>query len=32
LPGEQGPILNAVFDALYKSALTRKEEPIDVSF
>jgi len=27
-----GLILNAVFDALYKSAETRKEEPIDVSF
>ena len=32
VPGEQGLILNAVFDALYKSAATRKEEPIDVSF
>ena len=32
VPGEQGLILNAVFDALYKSAETRKEEKIDVSF
>jgi predicted dehydrogenase len=32
VPGEQGLILNAIFDALYKSAETRKEEPIDVSF
>lgn len=32
VPGENGLILNAIFDALYKSAETRKEEPIDVSF
>ncbi|MBV6457068.1 MAG: Myo-inositol 2-dehydrogenase [Fimbriimonadaceae bacterium] len=32
VPGEQGLILNAVFDALYKSSETGKEEPVDVSF
>jgi predicted dehydrogenase len=32
VPGEQGLILNAVFDALYKSAETGKEEAIDVSY
>ena len=32
VPGEQGLILNAIFDALYKSAETRNEEQIDVSF
>ncbi len=32
VPGEQGLILNAIFDALYKSAETRTEEKIDVSF
>ncbi len=31
VPGEQGLILNAVFDALYKSSDTGKEEPVDVS-
>lgn len=31
VPGENGLILNAVFDALYKSSETGKEEPIDVS-
>jgi predicted dehydrogenase len=32
VPGLNGLILNAIFDALYKSAETGKEEPIDVSF
>lgn len=32
VPGEQGLTLNAIFDALYKSAETRTEEKIDVSF
>lgn len=32
VPGRQGLILNAIFDALYKSAETGKEEPIDVSY
>jgi predicted dehydrogenase len=32
VPGEQGLILNAIFDALYKSAVTGAEEKIDVSF
>jgi len=32
VPGEQGLILNAVFDALYKSSETGVEEPVDVSF
>lgn len=29
VPGEQGMILNAVFDALYKSSISGKEEPVD---
>lgn len=32
VPGEQGLILNAVFDALYKSTETGREEPVDVSY
>ena len=32
VPGEQGLVLNAVFDALYKSSETGKEEPVDVSY
>lgn len=32
VPGENGLILNAIFDALYKSAETKKEEAIDISF
>ncbi len=32
VPGEQGLILNAIFDALYKSSETGKEQPVDVSF
>lgn len=32
VPGEQGLILNAIFDALYKSSDTGKEEPIDLSY
>lgn len=32
VPGEQGLILNAVFDAIYKSSETGKEQPVDVSF
>lgn len=32
VPGEEGLILNAIFDALYKSAETRNEEQIDVSY
>jgi predicted dehydrogenase len=32
VPGEHGLILNAIFDAIYKSAETGKEEPIDTSF
>ncbi|MFN8139273.1 MAG: Gfo/Idh/MocA family oxidoreductase [Fimbriimonadales bacterium] len=31
VPGEQGMVLNAIFDALYKSSETNKEEPVDVS-
>lgn len=31
VPGEQGLILNAIFDALYRSSDTGKEEPIDLS-
>lgn len=31
VPGEQGLILNAIFDALYKSAETKVEEKIDVT-
>lgn len=30
VPGEQGLILNAIFDAMYKSAETGKEEPVEV--
>lgn len=32
VPGEDGLVLNAIFDALYKSSVTGKEEAIDVSF
>lgn len=32
VPGENGLILNAIFDALYKSTDTGKEEPIDLSY
>lgn len=32
VPGECGLILNAIFDAIYKSAETGNEEPIDVSY
>lgn len=32
VPGEQGLVLNAVFDALYKSGETGKEQPVDVSY
>jgi len=32
VPGENGLILNAIFDALYKSSETGKEEPVDVSY
>ncbi len=32
VPGEQGLILNAIFDAIYKSSKTGNEEKIDVSF
>lgn len=32
VPGINGLILNAIFDALYKSSETGKEEPVDVSF
>lgn len=32
VPGEQGLILNAVFDALYRSTESGREEPVDVSF
>lgn len=32
VPGENGLILNAIFDALYKSAETGKEEAIDTSY
>lgn len=31
VPGEQGFVLNAIFDSLYKSSETGKEEPVDVS-
>ena len=31
-PGENGLILNAIFDALYKSSETGREEPVDVSY
>lgn len=30
VPGEQGLILNAIFDAMYKSSETGKEEPISI--
>jgi predicted dehydrogenase len=32
VPGEQGLILNAVFDALYKSSETGKEQPVDIEY
>ena len=32
VPGENGLILNAIFDALYKSSETGKEQAVDVSF
>lgn len=32
VPGENGLILNAIFDAIYKSTETGKEEKVDVSF
>jgi predicted dehydrogenase len=32
VPGENGLILNAIFDALYKSSDTGNEEKVDVSF
>lgn len=32
VPGEQGLTLNAIFDALYKSSETGKEQKVDVSF
>jgi len=32
VPGENGLILNAVFDAIYKSSETGKEEIVDVTF
>lgn len=32
VPGENGLILNAIFDALYKSAETGKEQSVDVSY
>lgn len=32
VPGENGLILNAIFDALYKSSDTGREEAVDVSF
>lgn len=32
VPGENGLILNAIFDALYRSSETGKEEPVDVSY
>lgn len=32
VPGENGLILNAIFDAIYKSSETGKEEAVDVSF
>jgi predicted dehydrogenase len=32
VPGEQGLILNAIFDALYKSSETGSEQKVDVSF
>lgn len=32
VPGEQGLILNAIFDAMYASSETGKEQPVDISF
>jgi predicted dehydrogenase len=32
VPGEQGLILNAIFDAIYKSSETGKEQSVDVSY
>jgi len=32
VPGEQGLVLNAVFDALYKSSDTGKEQTVDISY
>jgi predicted dehydrogenase len=32
VPGENGLILNAIFDAIYKSSVTGNEEPVDVTF
>ena len=32
VPGENGLILNAIFDSLYKSSDTGNEEPVDVSY
>lgn len=32
VPPEQGLILNAIFDAIYKSSETGRDEPIDVSY
>lgn len=32
VPGENGLILNAIFDAIYKSSASGKEELVDVSF
>jgi predicted dehydrogenase len=32
VPGLNGLILNAIFDALYKSSETGNEEKVDVSF
>lgn len=32
VPGEQGLILNAIFDALYKSSTTGHEQKVDVSY
>jgi predicted dehydrogenase len=32
VPGENGLILNAIFDALYKSSETGREESVDVTF
>jgi len=31
VPGEHGLILNAIFDAIYKSSETGREEPVDVT-
>lgn len=32
VPGENGLVLNAIFDSLYKSSDTGREEPVDTSF